>query len=236
MRKSSILWGYFLAVILFWGCDRTYDPLPEHVERVFPLEEGKERIYMVTDTTYESNLGVEGREYVRREYYDGLETDLLGREVRKVFIYNAPDSVNSTGQRVYNWEYVDLWTDYKDDQYAERSEGNTRYLLMKQPPIEDIAWNGNLFNGKDAETYTYVNIDTTLVVEGKTYENCVFVLQVPFRRTGDPGTFFLEEYAYEAYAPDIGKILKYRKYIEVQSGSTQQESRVFYERLIDHNF
>ena len=89
----------------------------------------------------------------------------------------------------------------------------------------------------DAQTYEYTNVDTTVVVNGKTYENCVYVLQVPFRQSGTPTGFFIEEFAYEIYAPNVGRIEKYYKYYEQQSPTDieTEKSYIYHEKLVDWN-
>jgi hypothetical protein len=226
------------------SCRREYDPIPATAKTIFPLEDGKYRIYHVIDTSYASAQLIDARTYYKRETNNGTETDLLDREVTKIWVDVSTDTLDTNSTPVYRWDFDVLWTQYLDVNYAERIEGNTRYLVLKWPPYPEASWNGNLYNNLDDQTYRYVNIDTTVVVRGKTYEHCVFVLQVPFRMPvikvpGQQPPFFLIEYAYEIYAPTIGKIVRYDKYYEEQvtNGSVdiKQNSHVFYEELVEHN-
>lgn len=231
-----------LAVLAgFMACNRTYDPVPEHVDRIFPLEEGLSRVYHVVDTAYKSSVvDVEVDRYFKRELHEGTEVDLLEREVRRVRIDRTPDDL--TPGPPYDFSYDDLWTQYMGDDYAERSEGNTRYLVLRMPPLQGTTWNGNLFNGEDVQQYEYTQIDTTVTVEGVTYENCVMITQVPFRKLGNENSFVeIEEFSFEIYAPDVGKIQRYHKYLEIQrdnpgdQGRIQDGSGVFIENLVSHN-
>jgi hypothetical protein len=232
---------YLIALlpILILGCNRTFDPVPEHLATVFPLHEGSQRVYEVAETSYVSINSVDAFHFFRRETIEGTESDLLGREVSKMFLYDSPDTLDSLGNRFYQWSFEQLWTQYANDDWAERIEGNIRYVVLKRPPVEGTSWNGNLYNSGDVETYKVVSHDTTITVPAGTFEHCVFVLQVPYRRLGvdmSPSTpLFIEEYAYEVYAPGIGKIERYRKYIEVQSGTIFAGSHVYYEVLQSHN-
>jgi hypothetical protein len=227
-----------MLLLISFSCERTYDPVPEHLNGIFPLTNGKSRVYKVIDTSYASVNGVESQSFFRKETHDGTETDLLGREVTKMYLYDSPDSTDSLGNRVYQWTFTQLWTQYLDDAFAERIEGNIRYLVLKIPPVTGSSWNGNLYNSGDVETYRVLNDDTTITIQGTTYANCVFVQQVPYRKTGiDPSSiFFLVEYAYEIYAPGIGKIARYRKYFEAQSNVINSASHVYYEELVSHNY
>jgi hypothetical protein len=243
MMKHLKLAGFLLLIgFAATSCRRDYDPVPPTAREIFPIQDGKFRIYHVIDTSYASATLEEAKSYYRRETTDGTETDLLDREVSKLWLHVSPDSLGTA----YNWDFFELWTQYLGDEFAERIEGNTRKLILRWPPYKDATWNGNLYNANEDQTYRYVNIDTTIIVGGKTYEHCVFVLQVPFRMPVEkipgnpPPPFFLIEHAYEIYAPKIGKIVGYYKYYEEQvlSGNVHidEDSYIYYEELVDHNY
>ncbi len=248
MRKYLTLTVFLLSLIaLSTGCKREYDPVSEEAKSIYPVQDGKFRTYFVVDTTYASATLEEARTYYKRESTDGTELDLLDRDVSKLWIYTSEDTIgNAVPNPIYNWKFDQLWTQYLSDNYAERIEGNTRYLVLKWPPYEGSTWNGNLFNNQDVQTYQYMNLDTTVTVQGKTYEHCVYVLQVPFRMPviktpgGPAPPFFLIEHAYEIYAPNIGKIVRYSKFYEEQyingSLTIDESSRIYLEELVDHNY
>jgi hypothetical protein len=247
MAKQLKLAGLLLLMaIVVTACRKDYDPVPATAREIFPIQDGKHRIYYVIDTSYSSATLMDARTYYRKETTDGKETDLLDREVSKLWLHVSEDTLGTPSNPIYQWEFHELWTQYLDDTYAERIEANTRKLVLRWPPYEGSTWNGNLYNNLEDQTYRYVNIDTTVVVRGVTYEHCVYVLQVPFRmpvvkNPGDPPPpFFLIEHAYEIYAPKVGKIVGYYKYYEEQviSGSVQvdEDSRIYYEELVSHNY
>lgn len=241
----------FAAFLLLLGvgmsaCRKDYDPVPATAKTIFPIQDGKFRIYHVIDTAYASATLEEVRTYYRREMTDGTETDLLDREVSKLWLHTSTDTIGTPAAPIYDWRFYELWTQYLGESYAERIEANTRKLVLRWPPYEGSTWNGNLYNNAEDQTYEYINIDTTVIVQGKTYEHCVYVLQVPFRMpviknpSGPPPPFFLIEHAYEIYAPNIGKIVGYYKYYEEQVINSQvqidPESRIYLEELVDHNY
>lgn len=236
MRSTTFSAFVFAVIFISWtGCNRTIDPVFPFTEHVYPLDDGKQMVYYVVDTIYETvQNSPEERRYYKKEVYDGQEMDLLGREVQKIFIYISPDSTDTLGNTLYNYQYDDLWTAYKNDEFAERIEGNIRYLVLKWPAQTGYTWNGNRYNGYGTQTYTYLNADTTVVVNGVTYEHSVYVLQVPFRQSGNPAGYFVEEYAYEIYAPYVGRIERFYKYYEQQSPTDvkAEVSRVFHEILV----
>lgn len=238
MSKRYIrLFGLLAISVIFVGCNRTIDPILPDPLAIYPVDSGSQRTYYVIDTVYESATGpYDALTYYKNERGGGLTTDLLGREVNKLFIYTSQDSTDTMGNPVYQWEYDDLWTHFADDQGAERIEGNTRYQLLKFPIMQGLSWDGNAFNTEDEQTYEYINIDTTVTLNNISYENCVLVMQVPYRTAGLKTGFYIEEYAYEIYAPDIGKIYKYKKDFSQQNPSDiDPESRVYIEMLVEHN-
>lgn len=241
----------FAAFLLLLGlvmtaCRKDYDPVPATAKTVYPITEGKFRIYHVIDTIYASTTLEQARTYYRRELTEGTETDLLDRTVSKLWLHTSTDTLGTPAAPVFNWQFYEVWTQYLGDTYAERIEANIRKLVLRWPPYEGSTWNGNLYNDQDVQTYRFLNIDTTVVVQGKTYEHCVAVLQVPFRMPvvktpgGPPPPFFLIEHAYEIYAPNIGKIVGYYKYYEEQviNGQVQidADSRIYLEELVAHNY
>lgn len=238
MKLRAILLTACAALSLgLFSCKRELDPIAPYLKEVYPIADGKYRIYHVVDTVYATSSSqlFEAKTYYKLEKTDGVEQDLLGRNVSKLHVSLSPDTLEPW---VFKWTFSELWTQYLGDTYAERIEGNTRYLVLRVPPYEGSTWNGNLYNNLDVQTYSYMNVDTTVTVQGHTYEHCVFVLQVPYRRPvpNPGGTYFLEEYAYEIYAPKIGKIVRYSKFYEEQNGVAESESRVYYEELFTHNY
>ncbi|MCB9231632.1 MAG: hypothetical protein H6581_08215 [Bacteroidia bacterium] len=235
--------GITLLIVLLSGvsCNRTYDPIEPHTAFIYPMDEGKYRIYQVIDTIFATAnpnpiWGGEVLTSLKKEVANGTETDLMGRELSKLYIYASTDTTDSTGSLVYNFNYSELWTQYKGETFGERIEGNTRYQVLRFPVYKGLSWDGNLYNADEPQTYRYLSTDTSVTILGQTYENCVVVLQTPFRRSGSQsGSIYIEEYAYEVYAPYIGKIKKYSKNYEEQSGTPVQESRIYQEILIEHN-
>lgn len=205
------------------ACRKELDTVPEHLEFVFPLNEGLTRIYAVRDTNFATTQTMpEGRNYFIKEVTGGIETDLLGRELTVLDTWTSPDSTDSAGTRFYDWTFAIRWSLYKDDQYAERIEGTTRFLIMKQPPVEGTRWNGNLYNSLNTQVYEVRNHDTTVTVQGVTYEHCVFVVKEPFSVTDPINPFiYTRAYAYEIYAPDVGLIVRHDEDIEVQGDVSQ---------------
>ena len=234
--SALLLWAALAA-----SCDRTLEPNPEHISQIYPIEDGKHRIYHVTDTVFETVQSgpYEVQTYYRKEFTDGVETDLLGREVSKLWTYNSTDTLGTPANPIYNWIFDEVWTQYKGADYWERIEGNTRYLVLRNPAILHATWNGNLYNDGDVESYEYINIDTLMEIRGQTYAHCVYVEQLEYYRPLPDtfGSIFIVEHAYEVYAPGIGKVQKLRKNLLYQDGIPKEsDSRIYYEELVSHNY
>ena len=235
-KNLFLLFFGLASYLLFSSCNKTYDPVPAYTETIFPTTGVKSRVYYVIDTVYSSaTSSFDVNRYYRKEVPNGTETDLTDRVVERLEIFTAIDSTDSLGNLVLDYSFSELWTQYKGETYAERTEGNVRYLPLRFPVFTNLSWNGNLYNNQSVLTYTYTNIDTTVVLNGVTYPNCVFVLQVPFRASGSPAGFYIIEYAWELFAPNIGKIARYKKrYLQNSPTDIDQTSRVFYETMVSH--
>jgi len=147
---------------------------------IFPLETGKYRISVVFDTTF-TTAGINDPStdaYYKRESNGNKEQDLLGRDITLLQIERSDFD---RGQN-YDFTPIRVWSQYKpseeqDSYFAERIEENQRILVLKFPVFTNISWNGNQFNTLGKQEFYYSNIDTTVTVQGNTFENCVMVVQ-----------------------------------------------------------
>lgn len=239
-RKIVLLLLACLSLVIT-ACRKDYDPVTEPQRNIFPLIDGRSRIYYTVDTNYESSIagGKEGREYFKKEYYAGEETDLLGRTVKRLEIQESPYTLDSAGNPVFSFIPTTIWTQYADSFSVECTEGNIRLFYLKMPPYPTTTWNGNLYNSEQPQTYSYASLDTTVVVYGVTWEHCVVVMEAPFSEIGSitPSGYYRREFAYQVYAPYVGKIKRHRERV-VYQGTTLQGDESFYlhEELQQHNF
>ncbi len=231
---SSCLALTAILLSLLTGCNSTIDPVLPEPTAIFPVDSGKTRMYYVMDTVYQSTGGqFDDLRYYKRELGGGTAKDLLGRELSKLLIYTSPDSLDSMSNPVFSWTFSELWSRFADDQGAELSEGNIRYQVLKFPIMEGLSWDGNSLNDEGEQTYEYISVDSTVTVNGIEFDDCVVVLQVPFRTAGTKISFYIEEFAYEIYAPGVGKIFKYKKVYSQQNPSDiDTDSRVLIETIV----
>jgi hypothetical protein len=217
-------WFFPALLLLLWaGCDRDQAYILPSTLEIFPNEAGHTRVMYVEDTTYTTA----GREvplvlgFYQRETLGEQEADLMGRDVRLVNVETSP--VLPDSQFVFEPDRV--WTQYfepqpQGDYYAERVEQNQRVLALKFPVYPGLAWNGNLYNNQGPQEFYYQAIDSTVMVNGQSFEHCVVVVRQP----REQGLIF-DRWAYDVYAPGIGVIERYdRNLVFDQNGNTEAET------------
>lgn len=193
---------------------------------LYPIIDSKYRIYEVVDSMYPTT-GVVGRKYYKMELTKGQEQDLLNRTVSRLEVYTS-DSLS-------DFKFAELWTQYKDGQFAERIEGNTKYLVLNFPLNYKRKWDGNQYNLRGQEFYKYATLDTLLTLNGNIFPKSVMVLQAL-----DTNSIITHRRAWEVYAPGIGKVIKYDQFLKRNIVGTNveisSESYFHQETLISHNY
>lgn len=222
-------WKALIFVIIFilnLGCNRKIEyEFPDW--DLYPIIQGKYRIYQVIDTTY-TTQGSVPKFYYKKELTDSNEVDLKNRVISRLNIFR--------GNTLDSLTFSELWTQYRDGSWAERIEGNTKYLVLKFPVKKNVSWNGNEFNNQGNENFIYLNIDTTVVVNGITYPHCVYVQQ-----RLNSNSLLTEIKTYEIYAKGIGKIKRYDNYKKYNlnpngTRSLTTDSYFYEETLLEHNY
>ncbi len=135
--------------------------------------------------------------------------------------------VNSVGKTAYlierynkkgnNWEVSDIWSTYKTENQALRSEDNLTFIKMVTPIDKKQTWDGNEYidtenlivkiAGESIKMYEqwyyrYLDIDIEETIGENTYSNVVVVQQV------DKETKLEKRYSVEKYAKNIGLVYK----------------------------
>lgn len=106
-----------------------------------------------------------------------------------------------------DWFLKDIWYANKTEKTAERVEENERFIKLIFPIREGNTWKGNAFNTWDAWDYEYQNVDEPLVLNAKSFDSTLVVLQ------NDQLNLISKNYSIEKYAKHIGLI--YKEYIDV---------------------
>ncbi len=233
MTKYHFLPILFLLVICY-SCGTDSITVTPFTENIFPLEKNRFRISLVIDTTFDVQGPVVDQYYKKEQTGDTL-TDLLGRTVYKLETFRS----ELEDGLAFNFQPDRVWTQFLDtdsngNRFAERIEENKRFLVLKYPIFPRVRWNGNLFNNLPPETYRYQTIDTTVVVGNNTFNNCVLVVQ-----QADTNNLISFKFAYEIFAPNIGRIKKFSKVL-INDGPNGEfnpdRSSIYIEEIIDHNY
>lgn len=233
-------WIFAAAAFALTACNRELPSDPPDT-RWFPVEDGRYRTYDVQSTTFQLSANPQNpdtilQRFYKRELTNG-ETDLDGRRVSRLELWEAPYDSSGGLPAEAAFSFQQLWTQYLDEQFAERIEGNVRYVVLKWPVATEQTWNGNTYNDQGEEIYTYLNLDTTVTLNGQVYPNCIYVLQ---RQVS--GSILSDILTYEIYAPGIGKIERFdRNLLFILQGQNpipelDTESYLYHETLVDHNY
>lgn len=199
--NNSLLFLLFVIGFFAGACNRVKEVVPAYTQELFPLEPGQSRIYLVIDTTY-TTQAVNTDRFYRREVIERQEKDLLGRDIYVIQTYRSEYEFGNN----YQWQPERVWSAYKDGQFAERMQENSRYLVLKFPVYRGLRWNGHLYNGRGEQLYKYQSIDTAITVEGVTYDPAVFVMN---SLPSDTTSFIKYRLAYTVFAPEKGKVMVY---------------------------
>ncbi|MFN8922925.1 MAG: hypothetical protein ACK5XP_08390, partial [Sphingobacteriia bacterium] len=198
--------------LLCVGCNRELET-ESRGEDFFPLGQGTARTYLIIDTSFTAQPSTTNSygltlvldPHYRREVQGGVEADQTGRSLQRLELYRSPNAVKIDT----TYTFQELWTLFRGENFAERTEGNIRYQVLRFPIQRGGDWDGNAFNtrqgGPDQQDYVYLSTDTTITLHGTTYTGCLWVQQ----RKASNVLFDVD--TYEVYAPNVGLIYRYDK-------------------------
>jgi hypothetical protein len=222
----------FLALAM--GCERTL-PVNEVDRKYFPTDSARYRTYAVFSKSYNPADSVR-KFFYKRELHEQQERDLNNRLRRVVRIEESPyDSLGFPPYAPEALRYKQLWQLWRTSDHSLRTEGNITYAVLGYPILVNRKWNGNQYNSSGTAQYQYRNIDTTVTLNGRTYSNCVFVVQRQNK------SLVSDVYTYELYAPNIGKIARFDRFLtyEIRGNVGQRDitsdSYEYSETLVEHN-
>lgn len=234
MSKLSHIVLSLALIFLVISCNRDKAVIPEAGENIFPTQPGKFIITEVVDTVFNSAGPVVER-YFKKEEIGSSFTDLDDRRIQRIQVSRSEFDLGEN----YQFEPFRVWgqllaSDTESGEYfAERIEDNIRYLVLRFPVFDQARWNGHLFNNLGNRIFSYQSTDTSVVVRGKRYEDCVFVVQ-----RADTNSLISYSFIYEIYAPEIGKIKRVERTL-VNDGPNGEfnpsRSRIYQEELVETN-
>ncbi|HRK27500.1 MAG TPA: hypothetical protein PK239_09450 [Chitinophagales bacterium] len=200
----------FAATLLLSGCtEETEDITLEYGYAYFPIDSGHWIIYAVDSVIYSTFLsgGVDTVSLQIKEVFTNPFTDNEGRPAITIERYaRYADTIA--------WDKLipTVWYAAKNNQKAERKEGELRYLNMVFPALQGTKWMGNAYinTNQDATAvfanwqYTYTEVDVPKTMGTLSFSQTATIVQ------NDYEDLVNKIYSREVYAKNVGMIEKER--------------------------
>jgi len=210
------------CVLFFAGCkkDNNNNLSINYMYNYYPVDSGHWIIYNVDSVNF-SYDGVkhyyDTSHYQMQAFYGDTIHDLLDSVNFRVYYSTRPDNNSNWGTPYGTYGLRTMTT-------LQAVENDIRFIKLVFPPQLNGTWNGNLYvpytgpSGPYAVfgnwNYYYENIDTTISINGQTYNNCVVVSEV------NNVNVVNKTVRTEIYAPTVGMIYQEWEALSVQGGST----------------
>lgn len=225
MKKNafSLLISAF-SCFAFISCEKKTEILQTTVlSEYLPMEVGK-YIHYQLDSTLFVDFGQKDTviSYDARDVVEGQISDNLGRPGYRVVRY-LRDLLSTSDA---DWKPTLTYWVIPTRESIEVSENNLRFQKLRLPISEGFNWHGNSYlpgtpfyelyqfsNDEDMDLwdYTYEQVDQSVVIDEKMYDNTVSVVQVADSSNVPityPDGLAYRNYWVEQYAKDIGMIYK----------------------------
>ncbi|WP_235293525.1 hypothetical protein [Portibacter lacus] len=246
--KNILLFSSF-SILLLFSCDKTIEEFDEskYGYDYFPLSVGNTWVYAVDSTIYDDEgATIYNTSSFVQEKIAGMYVDDTGDTIYKLERYwRTSDSMD--------WEITDVWTTYKTQAQAFRTEENLKFVKFVFPMLEGKRWNGNLYldettivsvSGESLimfagwDDYKCTSLDVAEEIGGINYSNVATILQ-----TDDGGNNTVERrYALEKYARGVGLIYKEYEILDTQNSQSEapwsekaESGFILKQTLIEHN-
>jgi hypothetical protein len=191
----------FFALILF-SCKKNTDSPVDLGYGYYPSNIGHWVLYDV-DSTYYSGYyhTVTTSHFLIKEYFESTYNDNEGRPTQRIERYKKIDTLP--------YFLKDVWASNLTQSTAEKVEENVRFVKLVFPIVEDKQWNGNAYNTKDPQDYTYYHVFMPYTVNGVTFDSTVTVIQA-----SDTTNLVEPTNEFEVYAKHVGLI--YKRFMDVK--------------------
>ena len=207
----------FAVLLAFAACkkdNRNYTV--DYKYNYYPLDSGHYIIYNVDSVTF---------------YYDGINynRDTVRYQLMALFddtIHDLLDSVNFTIKYLTRPDENSPWSApyitycLRTKTNLQVIENDIRFIKLVYPPSLNLAWNGNLFVPTTGVystflnwNYYYENADTTIQINGQTYNNALVASEV------NSVNALTKEVRTEVYAPNVGLIYEEWESLNKYSGT-----------------
>ncbi len=248
-----------IVSLFFFACTREIEEFKTaSLSEYAPVQVGKYITYRLDSTVFTSfGANTEIHSYQEKHVVDAEITDAGGRKAYRILRF-IRDTVG-----LQSWSAAGTYSITLADSVLEVNENNLRILKLVRPIVEYKTWRGNrylpenafgplyTFNndfGMDLWDYTYSDIDASLTIKGKTYNNVVTVdaIDETFNASAanttvvNPSAIAYVNYLQDNYAKGIG--LVYQQFImweyQPPNGSNTTGSKTGFgvkRSIIDHN-
>ncbi|MGC3946997.1 MAG: hypothetical protein QM762_21185 [Chryseolinea sp.] len=164
-------------------------------EDYFPLRKGVFQIYDMHKVEYTLGVASERDYQLKTLLVDSIDR---GNGTYSYVQYNYERE--SSGK---DWVYVGTWAVQADERELIVNEANTSYLKYKFPLAKGYTWNGNAYNGMEADEYVMEDVKISQSIGGNSYTDCLVVNQ----SDNQDFVVFLDQRK-EIYARNIGLVSK----------------------------
>jgi hypothetical protein len=196
MAKKILPILIIVLITLVSACKK--DKEPEKIDySYFPVNTNRWVIYDVTKTVYDEfkNGQSTTTNYQLMEKVVSTFKDNSGRETQRVEQYIKADSSSA-------WTLQKVLAVNRTTYTAERMEDNERFINFTFPVKQGDSWNGNSFNTRPEEDYSYQSIDKAEKIGVFSLPQVATVLQI------DNENLLKKTYSLEKYAKNIGLVYK----------------------------
>jgi hypothetical protein len=170
MFKNLIM---LLLACGLWQCTEVSEIGDDIGREYYPVKVGNYWIYDVSETTLNNQFLKDAPDsitYQVRERVDTIFKDQTGELAFRV--------IRSTRlQDTQPWGNDSILTIHKSLSDLRYTRDNVKTVKLVFPPRENKTWNGNAFNYRDAEEYSFAQVGQPFTLGDTTYANTVRVIQ-----------------------------------------------------------
>ena len=200
MLKGHWCFLFSAMLILLDGCSYS-DAISVSGQSYFPLRVGNYQIYQVSETNIQHTFCTDTSQPTNTYQLKVLTFDSVkNAEGGYTFLIHRYTRVDST----QSWVDLDTWSARVTSNQVIVNEGNTSYVKLIFPLVNNSKWNGNLFNNLGEEDYHFTNFNQPYqITNGKRYATTLTVVQ-----SDNEDFFVFNDKRIEVYAPSVGLIYK----------------------------
>lgn len=223
-----VLYCLLITSILSLGAceDKVEEPVVLDGDSYFPMQPGHWVIYQVDSTIYDAFLATGSKitSWQVKEELGKRFTDNEGRSAITIKRYIRQDSTVA-----WSDEQPIVWYAVKEEDRAERVEGDRRFMKMVFPISEFREWDGNVYINDFNETntwyqyyrygayadwtYTYSQIETPFQINNLTFDKSITIAQQ------DKENLIEKLFGTEVYAPNVGLVYREEWILKTQDSS-----------------